>query len=98
MLEEALIDQTKLINLHPDEALLYNNRADTRMKLKLYDLAIQDIEQALKLDPSYSVAHVTKGEILKAMGKSNEACSSFDKAIKLGFDANKILGLLADCK
>ena len=50
-------------------AKLYQNRATARIKIKEYDEAVSDCDQALKLDPSYVKARKTRA---KALGESGD--------------------------
>jgi DnaJ family protein C protein 7 len=50
-------------------AKLYQNRATARIKIKEYDEAVSDCDQALKLDPSYIKARRTRA---KALGESGD--------------------------
>lgn len=53
--EDALLDAVNIlnkgINLAHDKAYLYYNRACIKMKLKNIDIALLDLENAIKLDP-----------------------------------------------
>ena len=56
-------------------AKLLGNRAMARMKIKEYDLAREDCDQALKLDPTYTKAKRTRA---KAMGEGGD----WEQAVK----------------
>ena len=54
-------------------AKLYQNRATARIKIKEYDEAVSDCDQALKLDPSYIKARRTRAKALGEAGDWTQA-------------------------
>ena len=83
--DEAAADYVLAIQVDPNSAHLYNNLADSRMLAGNLELALQNIETALLLDPDFATAHYTKGEILEKLGRLDDASESFDNAAELGF-------------
>ena len=69
-------------NLSPS-ALLYSNRGFVQLELKQYELALEDVETAIAIDPNYAPAWSNKGLILETMGKNEESLTAYDKATKL---------------
>ncbi len=51
----------KLIKIGDECKDVYYNRGNAYAKLKNYQRAIEDFEQALKLDPNYNLALLNKG-------------------------------------
>ena len=67
----------------PPSALLHNNRGLVKLEIGRNEAALQDVETAIRHDPSYAPAWTNKGLILGAMGKGKESLTAFDRAIKL---------------
>jgi tetratricopeptide (TPR) repeat protein len=53
--------------------------------LKRYEEALAAFEQALRLDPNFTIAWHNKGNALDHLGKSREARQAYDRANQLGF-------------
>ncbi|CAH0549475.1 unnamed protein product [Brassicogethes aeneus] len=82
--EKALTLYTKALDLIRDSVVLYNNRALTYIKLKLYEKALPDLNWALRLNED-----CLKSWLLLA--KANfylENLTEFDKAIKEAMERN----------
>jgi Flp pilus assembly protein TadD len=47
--------------------------------------ASESLNYSVRLDPNYAVAWNNKGEILKALGRTNEADVAYAKAKELGY-------------
>lgn len=65
------------------KALAYNNRAWSRLILKDYEGALQDVNCSIQLDSSMSTTYDTKGVILFYMNQYKEAIEALSKAIKI---------------
>jgi len=61
--EAAIAAYGRAIELKPDFAEAYNNRAYTYMKLEKYELALSDLNEALRLRPHYVNALMNRGDI-----------------------------------
>lgn len=94
----ALSDLNYLIGNYRDEPILYNNRADTFMKLGKYDMAFNDVNKALALNPDYITAIVTKGEIYYFTGDYENAYKWFNMALSKGFKEERLLDYISKCK
>ncbi len=85
--------------IHHKDPVYYTNRATVLIKMKKYHDSIEDCDQALLLDDSYSKAYYRKSENLVKMGKLEEAL----KVLQLGFkkaskNKGSILSLLKQIK
>src|SRR5262249_36636634 len=76
---------------HLDEALGYWKsvtllclKADIHLNLREYEEAMESCEDALKLDPEFTRAHVLKGLIYEQQGQLVEALDSFRPAAEAG--------------
>ena len=62
----------------------YLNRGVTLAALNKPQEAIQDLTNAIEIDPSYSQAYRNRGIILKHRGDTFSACKDWKKANELG--------------
>jgi tetratricopeptide (TPR) repeat protein len=60
---KALSDYTKAIEMNPNFAEAYNNRAYTYMRMRTYPNALTDLNKALELHPNYIHALMNRGDI-----------------------------------
>ncbi|XP_012871413.1 PREDICTED: small glutamine-rich tetratricopeptide repeat-containing protein beta isoform X2 [Dipodomys ordii] len=74
---------TQAIELDPNNAVYYCNRAAAQSKLSHYTDAIKDCEKAIAIDSKYSKAYGRMGLALTAMNKFEEAVTSYQKALDL---------------
>ncbi|KAM5260454.1 small glutamine-rich tetratricopeptide repeat-containing protein beta isoform 2-T2 [Hipposideros larvatus] len=74
---------TQAIEMDPNNAVYYCNRAAAQSKLGHYTDAIKDCEKAIAIDSKYSKAYGRMGLALTAMNKFEEAVRSYQKALDL---------------
>ncbi|XP_051967866.1 small glutamine-rich tetratricopeptide repeat-containing protein alpha-like [Xyrauchen texanus] len=77
---------SKAIQLNPQNAVYYCNRAAAYSKLGNYAGAVQDCECAIGIDPNYSKAYGRMGLALSSLNKYTEAVSYYNKALELDPD------------
>lgn len=70
-------------------ARVFVNRAATRFPADM-EGALTDSESAIALEPEYKNAWFLRGLALYELGRKEEACESFSKAIELGFSVLRI--------
>jgi serine/threonine-protein phosphatase 5 len=90
---QAVEQYTKAISLCPT-AIFLSNRAQAYIKLESYGLAIQDADEATRLDPSYVKAYYRRGSAHFALGKLKDAKKDFKGVLALvpaDAEANKKL-------
>ena len=63
--------------------IAYNNRGNAYTTKGEYDRAVQDYDQSIKLDPSYTKSFNNRGVAYQKKGEYDRAISDFDDAIKL---------------
>lgn len=80
----AIKDLNYLIRKSPDNADLYNLRGILYGKAADYNMALKDFEQTLLLKPGMTEAYTNKGFALLNLGRTPEACISWQKALELG--------------
>ena len=62
------------------------------------DMALIDLDEALRLNDSASEAYLLRGQIFLSQKKKYLAKLSFDKAISLGISASDLQDLIKECK
>ncbi|KAF8458340.1 hypothetical protein BGX38DRAFT_559367 [Terfezia claveryi] len=77
---------TEALAVDPDNkgtnAKLYQNRAITHTKLKAWNEAIEDCDEALKLDPTYTKARKTRAKALGESGDWEEALREYKACLE----------------
>jgi tetratricopeptide (TPR) repeat protein len=96
--ESALADYNKAIELNPDHAGPYAARGQFYGWQKQYDLAIQDFDKALQLDPSEWISRSNKALALVRLGRLEEASQEVNTGLRSGANRDfyvNIRGLIA---
>jgi len=89
--ENALADCNEAIRQWPDNAEAYSGRGRIYYWQKQYDLAIQDFDKALQLDPSEWMARSTKALALVRLGRLDAASEEAAIGIRTGKDQDSYL-------
>ena len=63
--------------------IAYNNRGNAYVAKGEYDRAVQDYDQSIKLNPTYSRAFNNRGVAYQKKGEYDLAIKDFDEAIRL---------------
>jgi tetratricopeptide (TPR) repeat protein len=82
-LERAADDMTERIRAEPDNAALYNRRAQIHEARAELDAAIVDFTEAIRLDPRQEVYFNNRGGAFYSRGNLARAIEDFDTAIRL---------------
>ncbi len=77
-------DLTKTIDLEPDFAYAYYNRANMEASIGDYRSAVADYSEALKLNDRFAEAYYNRGLALVFMNRTGEGLADFGKAGELG--------------
>ena len=77
---------------------LYIARADVEREMKHEDLALVDLEEAIRLNPSSADAYLLRGNIYLTQKKKALAKMDFEKAISLGIPPADLHEQLKQCK
>ena len=85
-------------SITPDDATLYIARADVEREMKHEDLALVDLEEAIRLDAASADAYLLRGNIYLAQKKKGLAKADFEKAISLGVPPADLHEQLKQCK
>ena len=81
--DEAIEECNKAIELDPNLAMAYNNRAWAYNEKGQWDLAIADCNKTIELDPNLAMAYGNRALAYKQQGKKAEAIADFEKFITL---------------
>ena len=95
---EALEILNKMLAATPEDATLYIARADVEREMKHEDLALVDLEEAIRLDAASADAYLLRGNIYLAQKKKGLAKADFEKAISLGVPPADLHEQLRQCK
>ena len=82
---------TQALNIAPRNAQILMDRGITYKMLMEYDLAMNDLNNAIEIDEKFAKAYLNRGYILEENGKYSEALRDFDKAAELGFEDKAML-------
>lgn len=81
---ESLEEFNRLIVDYPKDVSLLKARAELEVEMNSLDMALLDLESAVKMAPNDAEIYVMSGEIYLALGRKREAYTVFEKAIELG--------------
>ena len=83
--EQAILDYTHAIELNPNLAEAYNNRAYVYMVQRDYSAALTDLNRALQLRPTYVNALMNRGDIYNYYYAINyeRAVADYDQVLTL---------------
>ena len=79
-----LDDYNRAIEINPDLAITYYNRANLKVRAKDYDEAFFDYNRAIKLEPDFADAYYNMALLLIYQQKVTQACLALSKAGELG--------------
>lgn len=83
-LKEAADLLTTLITSRPQDAMLYAARADVEKEQSAYDLALLDLEEAIRLQPDNAQHYLACASLYAKLGQKKEARASLERAFELG--------------
>lgn len=83
--EQAIADYTRAVELDPNLAEAYNNRAFVLMVKKEYSSALPDLNRALELRPDYPNALMNRGDFYNYYYAINydRAVADYDRVLKI---------------
>jgi len=83
LLDDALGQINRAIDLSPSFEIAYYNRGNIHWKMGLVDLAIFDFTTAIVLRPNYAEAYNNRGTIYNKTGKPGKAVADFKEVIAI---------------
>lgn len=81
---EALEELNRLITDYPRDVSFLKARAELEVEMNSLELALLDLEEAIRITPNDADIYVMCGEIYLTQGKKREAYAAFEKAVELG--------------
>jgi tetratricopeptide (TPR) repeat protein len=94
--KEAIAQLEEAGRLAGEDALLRARLAEMRLASGQLDLARQDAEQALNLDPKLPSVWAIHGGVMRAAGQPHEALANYLHALSYAPNDRKILGEIAE--
>lgn len=88
-LDDALNDFTKAIEINPNYAPAYSNRAGIYFQKGEYEKAKKDADKAISLDPKMADAYLNRGMAKEMLRDLDGACEDWQTARDLGSDLAK---------
>jgi len=85
--DEAISEYTEAIELDPELAEAYVNRARAHINLGQHELAIVDCNKAIELDPELYTAYLSRGLCYEIQGNKNQALADYQRVVTLSQDA-----------
>lgn len=85
-LKEALKNYTKAIKINFNDAILFSNRSVCFNKLKFFEEAIFDAQEAIRIDSTYVKAYNRLANSYKALGQKKEAIEAYRKVMELSIE------------
>lgn len=95
---EAIDIIGKMITEFPEDATLYVARADIEVDMNHVDLALIDLEEAMRLAPDSPDAFLLRGDIYLSQKKKVLARQDFEKAIQLGVPKSDLSHQMQQCR
>lgn len=71
------------LNHYPDNATGYGNRGEAYKDIGRYDKALEDFNNAIRVDPKYAEGYNSRGQLSAMRGNIDEALKDFLKVIEL---------------
>lgn len=81
--DEAIALYTKAIQVDPNNAVYFANRAAAHMKLQNYSAAVSDSREAVRIDRNYVKGHYRLGLALEGESHVDEAVLVLEEALKV---------------
>lgn len=89
---------TQAIELQPQNAVLFANRAFAHIKIEEYGSAVTDASKAIEADPSYAKGYYRRGDANFMLGKFKEALKDFKTAAKVAPKDPDLRKKLSECE
>ncbi len=88
--QSAMNDYSRVLNMNPKNALALQSRGILYFDQKRYDLALEDLNKAIKIQPT-AIAYFYRGAIKDMKNDTKGACSDLKSAADLGHEEAKKL-------
>jgi tetratricopeptide (TPR) repeat protein len=94
----AIAEYTKAINLDPNEAVFWGNRAGSRLMAEQYAASIADYDRAIALDPNSAIYWFNRGNARTWLDQWTEAVQDYEAALRIEPDNGDILSNLENAR
>ncbi|MDO8289471.1 MAG: tetratricopeptide repeat protein [Parvibaculum sp.] len=81
--QRAVTDYSAALKYAPDDAMIYANRANARRELGELKSALADADRAVSLDATRPASFYTRGAVLEAAGRYDNARKDYMMALSL---------------
>lgn len=96
--DAAIKFYTEAIALDPKNHVLYSNRSAAHAKAGNYASALEDANQTVSINPSWSKGYSRKGSALAYLGKLNDAIAAYEKGLELEPNNQQLASGLAEVR
>lgn len=96
--EAAIKYYTEAIALDPKNHVLYSNRSAAFAKDENFTAALEDANQTIVLNPTWSKGYSRKGSALAYLGRHDEAIQAYEKGLELEPGNEQLAAGLAETK
>lgn len=79
-------------------AVVYVARAGVELDMRNADLALMDLDEAVRLDPEQVEAYLMRGRVYLMKGRKTQAKRDLEKAVSLGVPPSEVRELMRQCK
>jgi tetratricopeptide (TPR) repeat protein len=83
LLDQAISDYNKALEINPMDAEAYNNRGNAYSRKDLLDQAISDCNKALEINPRYAAAYYNRGVAYRKKGLYDQAIADYTKVLEI---------------
>lgn len=84
--DKAIAYYDKAIELNPNHALAYYDRAGAYAEIHQYKKAIADYDRAIELNPNDALAYYNRASAYSEIGENEKAIADYDRAIEIDPD------------
>ncbi|NDV59623.1 lipopolysaccharide assembly protein LapB [Bacteroides sp. 519] len=95
---EALDILNRMLIEFPQDATLYMMKAGIEIDMELLDVALIDLEEAIRINPESPDAYIYRGELYLHQNKKKLAKQDFERAISLGIPKSELSEQLQKCR
>jgi len=85
---EAIADHNRAIRLSPDNAVLFDERRQTYIRMGDYQRALTDARECVRLEPSVNLYRMRVFFVLVALGQYGEAATAYEE-LSAAYDFDK---------
>ncbi|MCA9080770.1 MAG: tetratricopeptide repeat protein [Planctomycetaceae bacterium] len=96
--QEAVNAYSRVIQVFPQDPVVYNNRGMYLLGIKQYQYAVNDFTKAIELNPKFTEAHINRGFCLMEAGDWKTAEGSLNSALAIEPNHTGALSLRGQCR